>query len=176
MIIYKATNKINGDFYIGLSKYPVEDRRKGHYKEAARYRSNGLFHNAIRKYGQDSFIWEVIDTALSLEELKQLEIKYIAELKPRYNMTVGGDGIMTGKIPWNKGKTLPQELKDRISKTVTGFKHTDEAKAKISLAGTKRKLSDESRKKMSESAKGKKMSEEARKKMSLAKLGKPRAY
>jgi group I intron endonuclease len=150
MIIYKATNKINGDFYIGLSKYPIEDRRKGHYKEAAGSRSNGLFHNAIRKYGEDCFVWEVIDTASSLEKLKQLEIKYIAELNPRYNMTAGGDGIMTGKIPWNKGKNLPDYLKKRISLKLKGCKVPEEVKDKISKTMTGRKYSEERRLAMSE--------------------------
>lgn len=41
-------------------------------------------------------------------------------------------GKKNNKEPWNKGKKLSEEYKMKISKTLTGFKHTDVTKKKMS--------------------------------------------
>ncbi|QWI10076.1 GIY-YIG nuclease family protein [Bacillus mycoides] len=95
MIIYKATNSVNGKVYIGLSTLTLEERIKGHYYHATNNHKNYYFYNAIRKYGWDAFTWEVIDQTDDYDELLQLEIHYIAKhnsYNNGYNSTKGGDG------------------------------------------------------------------------------------
>lgn len=63
-IIYKATSKTSGKIYIGQTTTSLNNRISNH-KHKALYNIDlkNHFHNAIRKYGIDDFIWEVIDTA-----------------------------------------------------------------------------------------------------------------
>lgn len=60
-------------------------------------RSQSILHKAIRKYGWDSFVWEVVCECSSREELDQAEIEHInlydchQSNGKGYNMTKGGD-------------------------------------------------------------------------------------
>ncbi len=82
MIIYKTTNLINGNFYIGQDS-----------KNNPEYLGSGLLLNkAIEKYGREKFVKEVIEQCNSKEELNKREIFWISELKPLYNIAKGGTG------------------------------------------------------------------------------------
>ena len=62
--IYKITNKLNNKSYIGQT-IDIERRWRSHKTEPFNPNSdayNTLFYRAIRKYGIDSFIFEIIDT------------------------------------------------------------------------------------------------------------------
>ena len=61
-IIYKATNTLNGEVYIGQTTQSLERRKAGHRAQAGRHRGNDPFHDAIMYYGWDSFSWEIIET------------------------------------------------------------------------------------------------------------------
>jgi group I intron endonuclease len=76
MIIYKATNLINNKIYIGKTIRTLDDRRKAHIIES--HNSKVYFHDAIRKYGENSFSWEVLTEADSESKLNVLEKFYIA--------------------------------------------------------------------------------------------------
>ena len=69
-IIYKVTNLQNGKVYIGQTIRTLNQRRTQHIYDA-RNSCSFYFHNAIRKYGEDSFVWEQIDSAETAEELEQ---------------------------------------------------------------------------------------------------------
>lgn len=89
MHIYKFTHIESGRCYIGQTVQEPNRRRLEHIANS-RYTPNEYhFHNAIRKYGIDAFIFEVIDTATSLDELNSLEEKYVAE----YNSIDNGFNI-----------------------------------------------------------------------------------
>lgn len=92
-IIYLAYNKINGKFYIGKTTKSLEFRRQEH---SYSLKDNTPFHNAIKKYGMDSFIWEVLLTSPNENELNQMEIFCIQELNTKvpygYNLANGGQG------------------------------------------------------------------------------------
>jgi group I intron endonuclease len=95
-IIYKVTNKTDGKFYIGKTTKTLDIRKKEH-EYRSKYTQKQYFHNAINKYGFSNFDWEIIDTALTLNELNEKEIFYINELSAtieykNYNLTSGGDG------------------------------------------------------------------------------------
>ena len=90
---YKVTNLINGKIYIGKT-----NNFKKRKLEHTRYDVNNenIFHKALRKYGENNFIWEVIDECEGLDEINKLEKYYIRKYKSYkpngYNMTKGGDG------------------------------------------------------------------------------------
>ena len=98
-IIYKITNKINNKVYIGqvVAKKGLAKRWKRHV-DTAKSGANYLISIAIRKYGEDNFTIEEIDTADSREELNEKEIYWISyyqsftDRNKGYNMTSGGDG------------------------------------------------------------------------------------
>lgn len=71
MLIYKATNIENGKCYIGQTTKTLEHRKREHLDSA----KNPIFrfHRAIKMYGADKFIWEVIDTANTVDELNEKE-------------------------------------------------------------------------------------------------------
>jgi len=62
---------------------------------AARNGSKFRFHSAIRKYGKDNFLLEVLETCKSEGEMRKKEIGYIEKyntMKFGYNATAGGSG------------------------------------------------------------------------------------
>lgn len=96
--IYKFTNKINGKVYIGQS-VNIERRYYDHLK---RDDSKNYFHRAIKKYGKDNFLFEILEE-YSEENLNDREKYYIAKYnnnnrKLGYNSTSGGDGAEPKKI------------------------------------------------------------------------------
>jgi predicted GIY-YIG superfamily endonuclease len=54
-LIYKATNKVNGKSYIGLTTQDFETRKNQHIYNALNNFSTGVFAKAIIKYGQENF-------------------------------------------------------------------------------------------------------------------------
>ena len=96
MIIYKATNKVNGKSYIGMTSYTLEFRKRDHYNCAMRHAFHSVFHHAIRKYGFDAFTWEEIDNAMFYDDLQEKEkywIKHYDTYNNGYNLTIGGEGV-----------------------------------------------------------------------------------
>lgn len=78
MYIYKFTHIDSGRSYIGQTIQTPNQRRLEHIANS-RYTSREYhFHNSLRKYGVESFTFEVLDTAKTLEELNSLEEKYVA--------------------------------------------------------------------------------------------------
>ena len=109
-IIYKAMNIVNGKIYIGQTIQFLDKRTRDHIKNALNNKDNSHFHNAIRKYGKENFVWETIVECNSLEELNKVEIEMIKKydaLENGYNLTEGGEGTI-------------------------GFRHTEETKKKMS--------------------------------------------
>jgi len=88
----------NGKHYIGLTTTSLEQRQNEH-KQTAKKGDIHCLYNALRKYEMvDTFELIEIDTADTLEELCEKEIRYIIEYnsyymnKNGYNMTYGGEG------------------------------------------------------------------------------------
>ena len=82
--IYKITNTITGDFYIGSSK-DVKHRWAQH-KCPSRWKQckNNPIYLDMRKYGTDKFVFEVI-AEVEADSLKEAEQQFIETLKPSYN-------------------------------------------------------------------------------------------
>ena len=94
MLIYKWTNKTNGKIYVGKTTKTLPHRTRTHIN-TANVGSTLPIHNAIRKYGKEGFDIEVIATALDIDQLNELEIKFIKEYDCRspkgYNLKLGGE-------------------------------------------------------------------------------------
>ena len=92
MIVYKATAP-NGKAYIGRTRQRLCRRRHDHIKDVRRG-SRIPFHCAIREFGADKFVWEVLRNAGSIAEADWLERNYIDRLNTMipngYNATTGG--------------------------------------------------------------------------------------
>ncbi len=88
MNVYKITNLINEKIYVGQTKFSVKKRFKEHAK------ADSLIGRAIRKYGEEYFDYEVIETCETREEAYELEIYFIQHfncMTPNgYNLTEGG--------------------------------------------------------------------------------------
>lgn len=82
--VYKITNTITGDFYIGSSK-DVKKRWANHkcYSKWTSY-INSRMYNDMSKYGIDKFQFSIIELVDPLF-LKCVEQKYIDLLEPTYN-------------------------------------------------------------------------------------------
>ena len=82
--VYKITNTITGDFYIGSSKNVK--RRWAAHKWPSKWNEcpNNPMYLDMRKYGIENFVFEVIEV-VEPEELKEAEQKFIETLKPTYN-------------------------------------------------------------------------------------------
>ena len=91
--IYKITNKINGNSYIGQS-INVEKRLLYHKKYRNELIKNKVLYKAIEKYGIENFDFEILEECKK-EELNEREKYYIEKYNTYYkgyNMTRGGDG------------------------------------------------------------------------------------
>lgn len=118
--VYMVINKITWEHYIGCTK-DFKRRRTEHKSQALRNRYNNLFHNSIRRYGWNSFIWlEVISgidktLAYNIEEL----LSYKAKLCIRKGQRIGETSKKLMSLI-RKGKTLTPEHKNKISKATRG--------------------------------------------------------
>ena len=173
--IYKITNLINNKIYIGQTLRTLE-KRISEYKKSLLNKVffNKYLYNSFNKYGFDNFKFEVIDTASSIDELNQKEIKYISEFNSTnknigYNLELGGRNSLPS----------PETL-EKMSKSHTGIKQTDNwIKKRIHEKGSDnakkygRKKTDEDKKRLSEISPkywlGKERDEETRRKISETK-------
>lgn len=80
--VYKITNIITGDFYIGSSKN-IKQRWATHKSPSQwKKQSNSKLYQDMASYGLDNFTFEVIEET---DNLKEREQHYIEQLKPNYN-------------------------------------------------------------------------------------------
>ncbi len=106
-LVYKATNLINGKFYIGVTSKTLKERRRAHYTKAfSKAKNFGKFHRAIKKHGKQNFSWEVLCEFSSFKEALIEEGNLIAKLKPQYNITSGGEYPINPVLPLNSVKVL----------------------------------------------------------------------
>lgn len=123
-IIYKYTSP-TGKCYIGQTQFPR--RRQGEHRKAAKQGKPGKFYNAIRKYGWDSFDYEVLftvfedDSKIKQTILDEKEMYYIEKydsFKNGYNMTIGGNSYSGENHP-SFGTHLTEEHKEKLKNSVS---------------------------------------------------------
>jgi len=71
MIIYKVKNIKTNKIYIGQTIQKMNERKRAHISVSKK--SNTYFHRSIRKYGIDSFEWNIICYCRSITELNEEE-------------------------------------------------------------------------------------------------------
>jgi group I intron endonuclease len=107
MIIYKITNKITKEIYIGQTVNALKTRWSQH---CAKSSNCPKLYNAINKYNPENFTIEIIDICNNIEELNKKEIYWISKLdaiNKGYNLIPGGH-------------------------TTRGYKHIEESRNKMS--------------------------------------------
>ena len=125
MEIYKITNKINGKVYIGQTIRPVQYRFHRHINDAMRNIIDTHFARAIRKYGPDQWLLEVIDNAETQEELNQKEqywIQYYNSVEEGYNET-NAINKCGGNTYRSKTEEEMEVIKEKIRQTKIGNKN-----------------------------------------------------
>ena len=166
-IIYKLTSP-SGKSYVGYTSKSLEIRFRQHVHN---YNSwlNGHGKNgsiklfcAFKAYKPENFIKEIIAQFKNKKEALLYEVDMIKKynsMKEGYNIASGGDGGMCGK-------THSEATKQKMSKSRTGKKASEEAKRNMSKAQQNR--SEETKKKMSIAKQN--MSEETRQKIGASKM------
>jgi len=91
--IYVVTNTVTGEQYVGQTRQKAVRRWKchintAHSATAPKYR---LAH-AILEYGKSAFEFAEVFSAFDAETLDTVEVNFIAELSPTYNIAKGGAG------------------------------------------------------------------------------------
>lgn len=127
LLVYKATNIIDGKSYVGQTTTNLANRKSSHKTKALRLNKPSPFYRAIRECGWENFTWEVVGYCESLEELDKLEADTIEELGGKaYNSSTGG----------RRNYNISDAHKEIVRKNMTGKRNPMYGK----------KLSDEDKK------------------------------
>jgi group I intron endonuclease len=158
--IYKIINTINNKFYVG-SAVCTKRRKARHFSELRHNKHNNKYlQNSWNKYGEEAFIFIVLEEIAEKEDLLEAENVWLRLHvgKPHcYNIGVNATAPMLGMC----GELSP----------AWGYRHTKESLEKISISSKNRVCSPETRKKISSAHLGRKLSMESRQKISQAIMG-----
>ena len=83
-IIYKFTNTVTGDFYIGSRNNIKKSLANHKYQSVWIAIPNDQMYQDIQKYGFDNFDFEIL-AKVEADKLKETEQQFIEKLKPTYN-------------------------------------------------------------------------------------------
>ena len=131
--IYSIKNKVTNFIYIGLSTN-IEQRFSFHKKRlfTGKHKNKHL-QSSFNANGSDNFIFEIIELCDErlLGEKEKFWVKYYKSYDRLfgYNKTYGGEFGRVSKeanksrIAKLKLQTISQEMRNRISKTITGRKY-----------------------------------------------------
>ena len=84
--VYMLVNKVNKKRYIGQT---VDSRTRFNQHKTSGKNQCGLIGEAFRKYGHESFEFKILEKCPP-SKLREKEFKYIALLKPEYNLAHKG--------------------------------------------------------------------------------------
>ncbi len=132
--VYKATFQ-NGKCYIGITNN--FEKRKSQHKHNARKGLKYYFYQAIRKYGFESIVWEVLFEYENLTDAEYTEVRLIEECQPNYN-------ILKGKT----SKLTNEQLREILRDGQNGRRHSEETRQKISetqISQNKKKPKEDNR-------------------------------
>lgn len=127
MVIYKITNLINGNRYIGQTVSKLKTRWSQHINYALKRKGLSVLALAIQKYGKENFEITIIVHCDSIEEMNHREQYYIRlfnTLAPNgYNLDSGG-----------KNKRLHQDTKNKLSNALKGKKRKFSENHKLAIS------------------------------------------
>lgn len=137
--------------YVGITSRNVNKR----WANGTNYNSCILFQRAIDKYGWNNIKHEILFTNLAEEKAKNLEIDLIRHYKNlgiSYNITNGGEGMtgykhseitltklrksLKGRVSPNKGVSMKESTKEKLSKLNRGKSLSIETRIKISQSNS----------------------------------------
>lgn len=178
-VIYKIINLTNGNFYVGSTNNQRERFRTHRNKLRGNKHHCAHLQAAWNKYGEDAFLFRVVEEVLDESMLQKAEDVWLAEWVGKENCY--NHGLRSG-APWrgvakelhpNFGRSMSEEQKALLRSARlaqpdprTGKTHSDETKAKISAA----KLANPSKHWL-----GKERSIETKEKIGAAQRGVPKA-
>ncbi len=102
--IYKITNLINNKVQIGQTRTRFSERMSKHFSNAKIKENPTGIDGAIRKYGKENFLAEIIEEC-PIEDLDERErqwIDYQSSYTNGYNLTLGGQDGLGTTIIFNK--------------------------------------------------------------------------
>lgn len=107
MFVYRISSTKTQRVYVGITTNSIAKRWREH-KCAAKTGSPRPLYRAMRLHGVDTFSIDLIDTAVSLEQLREKELHYISELKSHasengYNLTDHGVAFGCPSKPKGEG-------------------------------------------------------------------------
>jgi group I intron endonuclease len=149
MVIYKITNQVNGKVYIGQTIQTNPKMRWYSHQADARNGKKTHLYNSIRKHGVENFLWEIIDRANNVEQLNELEFKWLAHYrklgKVYNNREAGGNKTHSAesieKMRYAKREQHARRRNDnggiekmnRVLKT-SGWRNSEQGKLNKSIA------------------------------------------
>ena len=83
-IVYKLTNTVTGDFYIGSRNNIKKSLANHKYQSVWIAIPNDQMYQDIQKYGFDNFDFKIL-AEVEADKLKETEQQFIEKLKPTYN-------------------------------------------------------------------------------------------
>ena len=176
--IYRIENKQDEMEYIG-SAVNIEKRwRKHRFLLRGNRHDNIHLQRAWNKYGEDSFVFTVLEE-VNTDELLIVEQKHLDALFIQgncYNIALNAVASMLGCTHTDDARRKMSEAQ-MGNQRMRGYKHTDETRHNMSLAHMNKqtflghKHTQETRRKISEAKKGHIVSDETRRKISEALAG-----
>ena len=137
--IYKWTNKLTNDIYIGQSVDLAKRFIRYFNMSYLKNRGTLIISRALIKYGYSNFSLEILEYC-DIADLTKREQYYLDKLSPKYNiLKIAGSSL---------GHKLTEETKAKISKSLKGIyvkeksalygrTHTEETKALMALNKSK---------------------------------------
>lgn len=125
--IYKCTCLSNEKSYIGQARFLLKRKQQHIYELKNNKHYNLHFQRAWNKYGEENFIWEILELCLE-DKLDEREIYWIEKydsLVNGFNQTAGGGGI--------RGYKQSDELKMKHAE-ITRKTWTDERREKVRVS------------------------------------------
>ncbi|MEK6829301.1 MAG: NUMOD3 domain-containing DNA-binding protein [Nanoarchaeota archaeon] len=143
--VYKIKNMIDGRIYIG-SAINFSNRISRHVNLLKKNKHHSAYlQNSWNKYGEHNFIFGLIEQVEESEKLIVREQYWIDILKPEYNICptagsrLGSKATAETKAKISKnnskywlGKSISEEVRQKMSKSSKGCTHSDVTKKKIS--------------------------------------------
>jgi group I intron endonuclease len=168
--VYKIINVVNGRVYVGSAARTFRGRWFGHINSLrAGVHSNSYLQRAWNKYGEEAFVFWIVETCPSEKcvEREQVWIDATQSFKRNkgYNISPSAGSLLGIKYEGkalenikkaNKGKNkgrkhrpeVVEAIRLRMKGKLKGYKHTDEMKAKTAAAAKKQWENPEHRKLM----------------------------
>jgi group I intron endonuclease len=165
--IYQIRCLANDKVYIGSAVDLGQRWRTHRHRLRSGVHHSVRLQNAWRKYGEEQFVFEILEFVSNADDLVRIEQGWLDRLRPTGRQ---GYNVRT-QAKSNLGVKASEETRARMSAALMGHSscgHTAETRAKISASRKGLKASPETRAKMSAMRKGRKFGKEARANMSMS--------